>query len=221
MGGRRWCLAQCLCEVTRQPTMWRNDDVVVPRRRREVVSNVYIDAIVGITTDETIAFDIADDDLCAAALSCDANDVDLRHPLHPLVDAWEYIVGSTMYGKQDRTQGVGGAGEASTRTTTKTETFPGKGGVSRGAGGGIALGRIPNDNQPRRAGGGGVSHNTGGRGVSWGARGGRGEAGGRIRPPRSRLLMHAWGNQRRPQRGRPSHCTFLPWQCRTRGLFIL
>jgi hypothetical protein len=138
--------------------MWRNDDVVVPRRRREVVSNVYIDAIVGITTDETIAFDIADDDLCAAALSCDANDVDLRHPLHPLVDAWEYIVGSTMYGKQDRTQGVGGAGEASTRTTTKTETFPGKGGVSRGAGGGIALGRIPNDNQPRRGRGGQPQH---------------------------------------------------------------
>ena len=73
-------------------------------------------------TDETISFDVADDNLRAAASSCDANDVDLHHPLHPLVNAWEYIVGSTMYGKWDGTRGVGRAGEASTRTTTKTKT---------------------------------------------------------------------------------------------------
>jgi hypothetical protein len=76
--------------------MWRDDDIIVPRRRRAVVLNVDIDAIVGIMTDDTIAFDVADDDLRAAASSCDANDVDLHHPLHPLVNAWEYIVGSTM-----------------------------------------------------------------------------------------------------------------------------
>ena len=137
-------------------------------------------------TDETKVFDVADNDLRASASSCDANEVNLHHPLHPLVDAWEYVVGSTMYGKRDGTRDVGGAGEASMRTTTKTKTFPGKGDVSRGAGGGITLGRSPNDNQPRRAEGGGVSHNTGGGGVSRGARGGRGEAGGRICPPRSR-----------------------------------
>ena len=123
-------------------------------------------------TNETKVFDVADNDLRAAASSCDANEVNLHHPLHPLVDAWEYVVGSTMYGKRDGTRDVGGAGEASTRTTTKTKTFPGKGDVSRGAGGGITLGRSPNDNQPRRAEGGGVSHNTGGGGVSRGARGG-------------------------------------------------
>ena len=125
-------------------------------------------------TDETIAFDVADDDLRAAASSCDANDVDLHHPLHPLhplVDAWEYIVGSTMYGKLDGTRGVGGAGEASTRTTTKTKTFPGEGGVSRGAGGGITLGRSPNDNQPRRAGGGGGQPQHRGRGGQPGRQG--------------------------------------------------
>ncbi len=77
--------------------MWRNDDVVIPRRRRAVVSNVDIDAFVGIMTDKTIAFDVADDDLCVAASLCDANDIDLHHPLHPLVDAWEHVVGSTMY----------------------------------------------------------------------------------------------------------------------------
>ena len=92
MGGRHWRLAQCLCEATRQPTMWRGDDVVVPRRQRAVVSNVDIEVIVGIMTDETIAFDITDDNLRAVALSCDANNVDLHHPLNPFVDAWEYIV---------------------------------------------------------------------------------------------------------------------------------
>jgi len=92
----------------------------------------------------------------------------------------------TGSGMEHGTRDVGGAGEASTRTTTKTKTFPGKGDVSRGAEGGITLGRSPNDNQPRRAGGEGVSHITGEGGVSWGTRGGRGEAGGRICPPRSR-----------------------------------
>ncbi len=168
MGGRCWHLGRCLCKATRQPTMWHDDDVVIPRRRRAVLSNVNINAIVRIMT--TIVFDTADDDLRAAALSCDANDVDLHHPLHPLVDAWEYIAGLTMYGKRDGTRGVGGAGEASTRTTTKMKMFPGEGGVSRGARGGVTLGRSANNNQPCSAGGGGVSHNTGG-GVSAGAPG--------------------------------------------------
>ena len=34
MGGRCWRSAQCLCEATRQPTILRDDDVVVPRRQR-------------------------------------------------------------------------------------------------------------------------------------------------------------------------------------------
>jgi hypothetical protein len=38
-------------------------------------------------TDKTIAFDIVDNDFCAAASSCDANDIDLHHPIHLLVNA--------------------------------------------------------------------------------------------------------------------------------------
>ena len=67
-------------------------------------------------------FDVANNDLLAAASSCDANYVDRHHPLHLLVNAWEYVARSTMYGKRDGTHGVGGAGEASTRTMTKTKT---------------------------------------------------------------------------------------------------
>jgi hypothetical protein len=75
--------------------LWRDDDVVVPRRRQAVISIVDIDAIVRmIMTDETKVFDVADNDLRAAASSCDAKDVNLHHPLHPLIDAWENVVGS-------------------------------------------------------------------------------------------------------------------------------
>jgi hypothetical protein len=116
VGGRRWRSAQCLCEATRQPTMWCNDDVVVPRRRRRP-SILTRSSGVGIMTDETMAFNIADNDLRAVALSCDANAVNLHHPLHPLVDAWEYVVGSTMYGEAGQNTGCRGAGEALTRTT--------------------------------------------------------------------------------------------------------
>jgi hypothetical protein len=87
-------------------------------RDRSGASNVDIDAIVGIMMDEAIAFDVADDDRRAASpSSCGANYVDRHHPLHPLVDAWEYVVGSTMYGQRNVQGDVGGAGEAYTRTT--------------------------------------------------------------------------------------------------------
>ena len=59
-------------------------------------------------TDRTIVFDVANNDLLAAASSCDANYVDRHHPLHLLVNAWEYVARSTMYGKRDGTHGVGG-----------------------------------------------------------------------------------------------------------------
>jgi hypothetical protein len=160
VGGRRWRSVQCLCEATRQPTMWCDDDVGVPRQRRAVVSNVDIDEIVRIMMDKTIVFDVANDDLRTAASSCHANNVDLHHPLHPLVDAWEYIVGLTMYGKRDGTRAVRGVGEALTRTTTKTKTFLDEGDVR------ITLRRSPNNNQPSRArGGGGQPQHRGGGGL--------------------------------------------------------
>jgi hypothetical protein len=38
--------------------MWCDDDDVVPRQQRAVLSNVNIDAIVRIMTDKAIAFDV-------------------------------------------------------------------------------------------------------------------------------------------------------------------
>jgi hypothetical protein len=76
------------------------------------VSKVNIDVIIGIMMDKTIAFNITNDTFCTAASSCDTNDVDLHHPLHLIVDAWEYVVGLTMYRRRDGIWGVRGAREA-------------------------------------------------------------------------------------------------------------
>ena len=67
--------------------------------RRAVVSNVDIDAIVRIMTDETKVFDVADNNLRAAASSCNAKDVNLHILSIP----------SSMRGKMssDRGSGVG------------------------------------------------------------------------------------------------------------------
>ena len=96
-------------------------------------------------TDETKVFDVADNDLRASASSCDANEVNLHHPLHPLVDAWEYVVGSTMYRKRDGTRDTGcrGGRRSVDEDDDKDEDVSGQGGGQPGRRGRDYVGEEP------------------------------------------------------------------------------
>ena len=139
-------------------------------------------------TDETKVFDVADNDLRAAASSCDANDVDLHHPLHPLVDAWEYVVGSTMYRKRDGTRDTGcrGGRRSVDEDDDKDEDVSGQGGCQPGRRGRDYVGEEPKrQSATPRWGRGGQPHHRG-RGGSAGAPGeGEGrQVGGFVLPVR-------------------------------------
>jgi hypothetical protein len=75
------------------------------------VADIDPDVVIGIMTDETAAFDVADDDRRAASSSCSSHANIDHHPLDPLLDAWEYV-GSTISRGWDGRRGGGVGGEA-------------------------------------------------------------------------------------------------------------
>jgi hypothetical protein len=123
-----------------------------------------------------------------------------------------------MYRKRDGTRDTGcrGGRRSVDEDDDKDEDVSGQGGCQPGRRRRDYVGEEPKrQSATPRWGRGGQPHHRG-RGGQLGHQGR--ERGGRWADLSSPF---AWGNQRRSRRGRPSHCTSLPWQCLTRGPFVL